>query len=132
MKFFQIVVILLLLYSNQMMSQQVGKLKPIKSVTINLMSESLKVDTSRRMQKNNLNKAPLPLDQKLPKNAKIIKQANPFKDTSQFLEINLKDDKDTKNQPMFPGLGDDNTSIPPDLGAAVGPNHLMIALNSPV
>jgi hypothetical protein len=32
----------------------------------------------------------------------------------------------------FPGLGDNNTVIPPDTDGAVGPNHLVIALNSQV
>lgn len=30
----------------------------------------------------------------------------------------------------FAALGDDNTAIPPDTQGAVGPNHLMVALNS--
>lgn len=37
-----------------------------------------------------------------------------------------------KTNLLFPGLGDNNTSIPPDLGGAVGRNHLMIALNTQV
>ena len=32
----------------------------------------------------------------------------------------------------FQALGDDNTRIPPDTHAAVGPNHLMVTLNSQV
>ena len=35
-------------------------------------------------------------------------------------------------QSLFPGLGDNNTSIPPDLGGAVGRNHVMTALNTQV
>jgi hypothetical protein len=32
----------------------------------------------------------------------------------------------------FPGLGDNNSSIPPDTGGAVGPGHLVVALNSQI
>src|SRR5437868_6365586 len=32
----------------------------------------------------------------------------------------------------FPGLGDNNTALPPDTSGAAGPNHLMITLNSQV
>jgi len=32
----------------------------------------------------------------------------------------------------FPAIGDNNTTIPPDMGGAVGPNHVMTALNSQV
>jgi hypothetical protein len=32
----------------------------------------------------------------------------------------------------FPGLGDDNTAIPPDTDGAVGPAHLVVALNSQI
>jgi hypothetical protein len=32
----------------------------------------------------------------------------------------------------FPGLGDNNSAIPPDTDAAVGPAHLMVALNSQI
>ncbi len=30
----------------------------------------------------------------------------------------------------FPALGDDNSAIPPDTHGAVGPNHLMVTLNT--
>ncbi len=32
----------------------------------------------------------------------------------------------------FPGLGDNNTAIPPDTDGAVGPAHLVVALNSQI
>jgi hypothetical protein len=32
----------------------------------------------------------------------------------------------------FPGLGDNNSAIPPDTDGAVGPGHLMVALNSQI
>jgi concanavalin A-like lectin/glucanase superfamily protein len=35
-------------------------------------------------------------------------------------------------EPEFPAIGDNNTTIPPDMGGAVGPNHVMTALNSQV
>ncbi|MDQ2938257.1 MAG: hypothetical protein M3R67_12240, partial [Acidobacteriota bacterium] len=35
-------------------------------------------------------------------------------------------------EPNFPAIGDNNTTIPPDMGGAVGPNHVMTALNSQV
>jgi hypothetical protein len=38
----------------------------------------------------------------------------------------------TSQEPNFPAIGDNNTTIPPDLGGAVGPNHVMTALNSQV
>jgi len=38
----------------------------------------------------------------------------------------------TGPEPNFPGLGDNGMSIPPDVGGAVGPNHVMTALNTQV
>jgi hypothetical protein len=35
-------------------------------------------------------------------------------------------------EPDFPAIGDNNMTIPPDLGGAVGPNHVMTALNSQI
>jgi hypothetical protein len=32
----------------------------------------------------------------------------------------------------FPGLGDNNTAVPPDTDGAVGPAHLVVALNSQI
>lgn len=37
-----------------------------------------------------------------------------------------------ENQPNFPAIGDNSSTIPPDMGGAVGPNHIMTALNSQV
>jgi hypothetical protein len=46
------------------------------------------------------------------------------------------EEKEKKQQsslaPQFPAIGDNNTTIPPDMGGAVGPNHVMTALNSQV
>jgi hypothetical protein len=43
-----------------------------------------------------------------------------------------KKEGSTGLEPNFPGIGDNNTTIPPDMGGAVGPNHVMTALNSQV
>jgi hypothetical protein len=43
-----------------------------------------------------------------------------------------KKDDSTLLEPLFPAIGDNGTTIPPDLGGAVGPNHVMTALNSQV
>jgi hypothetical protein len=43
-----------------------------------------------------------------------------------------KKEGSTGFEPNFPGIGDNNTTIPPDMGGAVGPNHVMTALNSQV
>ena len=71
-------------------------------------------------------------------------RSNPFEHNSQFVQTppsapshrarRQQTGKDPAGKHAallgFPGLGDNQTAIPPDTGGAVGPAHLVVALNS--
>jgi hypothetical protein len=112
--------------------EQGKKITPTKTVTINfkeIEKATQKIDTARRKKKVE-NEAKPPGDLPMPPGGRIIRHNPPAgKDTAKH-EIKKKGADD--QQPNFPGLGDNNSSIPPDIGGAAGPNHLMVALNSQV
>jgi hypothetical protein len=111
------------------------RVEPGKKSTFNLKelekNPKSKADTTKR--KKTENREITPGDLPIPPGARIIRHNPPPKsDTARFrLRAKRKDNKENLN-PNFPGLGDNNTSIPPDIGGAAGPNHLMIALNTEV
>ncbi|MGZ6227123.1 MAG: Ig domain-containing protein [Candidatus Binataceae bacterium] len=73
-------------------------------------------------------------------------RSNPFEHNSQFVQTppsapshrarRQQTGKDPAGKHAallgFPGLGDNQTAIPPDTGGAVGPAHLVVALNSQI
>jgi len=111
------------------------KVRPVKTATFNLreLAKVPDVQTDTIKKKKLQNKEPIPGNLVLPPGA-IIKRHDPPNeaDTTKFeIKKKTKDNADTI-QPNFPGLGDNNTSIPPDVGGAAGPNHLMVTLNTQV
>lgn len=114
------------------------KIHPVKTARINVKEieknqAANKSDTVTKRKKLE-NEVITPGDLPLPKGAKILKhRPPPVKSDSGKFEIKKKEkgSKDAE-EPLFPGLGDNNTSTPPDIGGAAGPNHLMVALNTQV
>jgi len=111
------------------------KIQPVKTATFNLRElakdPDTQIDTTKR--KKLQNKEPIPGNIELPPGAIILRHDPPNEADSTKFEIRKKTKDDVDSiQPNFPGLGDNNTSIPPDVGGAVGPNHLMITLNTQV
>jgi len=129
----------ILLNTNGIQAQtpQGTKVSPTKTAKINFKeveksSAAVPADSLKRKKVENQNQI-IP-EIPLPRGARIIKHNPPLekRDTSKF-EIQKKEKGGNDGfQPNFPGLGDNNTSIPPDIGAAAGPNHLMVALNTEV
>lgn len=76
-----------------------------------------------------ITKKPIPLEFPLPENANIKKSniENRIGDDNVETGLQGKSPLPTSN---FNGLDDNATTIPPDTKGAVGPNHLMVTLNS--
>ncbi|MEP2936706.1 MAG: hypothetical protein ABJM06_10115 [Gilvibacter sp.] len=110
-----------------------NKVRPVKTAKVNMLeiekSAVNKADTLQKVKKApNLEEIP-PGDLDIPEDATIIRHRPPPKSgDSAVFSVRQKN----SNLPNFPGLGDNNASIPPDIGGAVGPNHLMVALNTQV
>jgi hypothetical protein len=94
----------------------------------------IKSDTTKKINLNEHDDK-LPHHLKVPPGAKIntykVKENN--KNDTGAIKIKSKNkNAHSSVEPDFPGLHDNNTLIPPDMGGAVGPNHVMLALNTQV
>ncbi len=110
------------------------KVRPVKTATMNFkeLAKDTKFLNDSIKKKTPQNAVRIPGDLKLPPNA-IIKRHEASVLDSLNLKIKKKDkDENDAVNVNFPGLGDNGTSIPPDIGGAAGPNHLMVALNTQV
>jgi hypothetical protein len=75
----------------------------------------------------NDDKLPRPLP--IPKGGKTKLYRVPPSGQNDTASAHKKKKPSTSLEPDFPGVHDNNTLIPPDLGGAVGPNHVMLATN---
>src|SRR5712691_10061900 len=120
----------------QNINQEAGKkVQPTSSATINIAEierrEKERVPTQEKKKLENENLVNIPFAPPIPPGAKgetfkltLAENAAPAQPRKKEGSSGL--------EPNFPGIGDNNTTIPPDMGGAVGPNHVMTALNSQV
>ncbi|WP_147437236.1 hypothetical protein [Ulvibacter antarcticus] len=118
-------------YGQQQKDTKVG---PVKTAKLNFkeLAKDPKSLTDSIKKKKPQNEVRIPENLRLPPGADIKRHDAPPRDS---LTLKIKKKEKVGNDdinPNFPGLGDNNTSIPPDIGGAVGPNHLMVALNTQV
>jgi hypothetical protein len=111
------------------------KLQPSATATINL-AEIERVEKERgvgkeRKKVENENFLDLPRELRVPPGAVGETFKSPLPANAAPTEPRKKDQQSAL-EPNFPALGDNDTTIPPDMGGAVGPNHVMTALNSQV
>ncbi|MES2002888.1 MAG: hypothetical protein V4450_00100 [Bacteroidota bacterium] len=93
--------------------------------------KNLAPDTARKKLMNE-DEDKLPHNLPIPPGAKIKLFKAPPTDTIRRNSSPVPPKNGAMENPQFPGLGDNNTTIPPDIGGAAGPNHLMVTLNSQV
>ncbi|HET6993444.1 MAG TPA: hypothetical protein VFI06_00620 [Chitinophagaceae bacterium] len=132
-KFLAIVMVFFIICGRAQGQDTTKKVRPASKSTVTLKEiegkeKQFKVDTTKR---GNFNDA----DNKLPRNLPVPPGAR--QKTYKVPPVDTTANKSLKKNEsatstLFPALGDNNTTIPPDIGAAAGPNHLMIALNSEV
>jgi hypothetical protein len=122
--------------AQQNINQDAGrKVQPASSATINI-AEIERVEKERgtgaeRKKPENDNLLALPRELRVPPGA-VGETFKSFLPESAAPAEPRKKDQQTGLEPNFPALGDNNTTIPPDVGGAVGPNHVMTTLNSQV
>lgn len=130
------VCLFVLLIATQRASAQAGqrKIQPRSRSTISLkdLEKREKFNKTDSLRKKLANEADdnLPRNLPIPPGAQIKRFTVPSPDSKNGSGQTKK--KGAIDVPGFPALGDNGTIIPPDIGAAAGPNHLMIALNSQV
>jgi hypothetical protein len=73
---------------------------------------------------------PVPRDLKVPTGVETLTEKPPTSES--WLPFKTFAPTSPPPSASFLALGDDNTRIPPDVHGAVGPNHLMVTLNSQV
>jgi hypothetical protein len=110
------------------------KVTPSATATINISEiEKREKASGQKPEKKKLENESLiePKDLPVPPGAKgeTFRATPPSQNTA---TPQPKKKSQTALQPDFPAIGDNNTTIPPDMGGAVGPNHVMTALNSQV
>jgi hypothetical protein len=110
------------------------KVQPSASATINISEiEKREKESGLKLEKKKLENENLkePESLPVPQGAKgETFRATPPPQSASTPQPKKKDQSGL--EPDFPAIGDNNTTIPPDVGGAVGPNHVMTALNSQV
>jgi hypothetical protein len=122
------------LYSQQVDRNAGKKVQPSATATINIQEiERREKESKQPPERKEVENEKIQIPRELPilpgakgETFKVILPPN----TSAIQA--RKKDSSTLLEPLFPAIGDNDTTIPPDLGGAVGPNHVMTALNSQV